>query len=262
MTIPPIIIPEQQFNDADGHPYAGGSLATFVPGTSTPKQTWLDPGQVALNTNPVILDAAGRCLLWGDGDYRLILRDAAGNLIWDIAATTLVSAAMYPVVSAPTIADAKVLLGIDGSIADEAAARAAADSAEQSARIAADNALQANIDAETARAEAAEAALDTRVTALEGDTGPVGVLPAGYSMRFGTAVSDSGGNFSATFSPPFPNDCDSVVTTASTSFWAGVTGSSAGGFSGVTSSPLAGGGWESGPIGVHWIAIGHAPMKD
>jgi hypothetical protein len=71
MTVPPVIIPEQQFNDADGHPYAGGSLTTYVPGTTTPKQTWLDPGQAALNTNPIILDAAGRCLLYGDGDYRL-----------------------------------------------------------------------------------------------------------------------------------------------------------------------------------------------
>jgi hypothetical protein len=254
--------PVPQFCDADGNPYAGGTIATYVPGTTTPKATWLDSAQAALNTNPIVLDAAGRCIMYGDGEYRLILRDAVGNLVWDQPSSTLVSAAMAPVILAPTIADARNLLGIDDAINAEAAARAAADSAEQSARIAADNTLQANIDAETARAEAAEAALDTRVTALEGDTGPVSVLPAGYSMRFGTAVSDSGGNFSATFSPPFPNDCDSVVTTASTSFWAGVTGSSAGGFSGVTSSPLAGGGWESGPIGVHWIAIGHAPMKD
>jgi len=254
--------PELQFVDADGHPLSGGTLTTYVVGTTTPKTTWLDPNQSATNTNPIVLDTAGRCIVFGDGAYRCILRDSVGNLIFDQYSDTIVSAAMQPVVSAPTIADAVHLLGIDDMIADEASARAAADSAEQSARIAADNALGTRIDNETARAEAAEAALDTRVTALEGDTGPVGVLPAGYSMRFGTAVSDSGGNFSATFSPPFPNDCDSVVTTASTSFWAGVTGSSAGGFSGVTSSPLAGGGWESGPIGVHWIAIGHAPMKD
>ena len=159
MTIPPIIIPEQQFNDADGHPYAGGSIATYVPGTTTPKQSWLDPGQAALNTNPIILDAAGRCILYGDGDYRLILRDAVGNLIWDIPATTLVSAAMYPVVSAPTIADAVNLLGINDLISAEAAARAAADSAEQTARIAADA-------AETAAREAADATLTTAVNAL------------------------------------------------------------------------------------------------
>src|SRR5580765_6194191 len=262
MTAALLPAPELQFIDGNGSPLAGGTVETYVPGTSTPKTTWLDQAQTAVNTNPIVLNSDGRCIIFADGDYRIVLRDATGNEIYDQLSSTIVSAAMQPVVSAPTIADAKVLLGIDGSVADEAAARAAADSAEQNARIAADNTLQANIDAETARAEAAEAALDTRVTALEGDTGPVGVLPAGYSMRFGTAVSDSGGNFSATFSPPFPNDCDSVVTTASTSFWAGVTGSSAGGFSGVTSSPLAGGGWESGPIGVHWIAIGHAPMKD
>jgi hypothetical protein len=28
--------PELQFCDADGKPYAGGSLATYIPGTSTP----------------------------------------------------------------------------------------------------------------------------------------------------------------------------------------------------------------------------------
>src|SRR5580765_8611613 len=112
----PVIIPELQFIDADGHPYAGGSLATYVVGTTTPKATWVDPDQAALNTNPIILDSAGRCLCWGDGEYRLILRDAVGNLIWDQPATTIVSAAMAPVMLAPTIADAVHLLGIDDMI--------------------------------------------------------------------------------------------------------------------------------------------------
>jgi hypothetical protein len=179
----PVIIPEAQFIDADGHPYAGGSLASYIVGTSTPKATWLDPAGAALNTNPVILDAAGRCLLWGDGDYRLILRDAAGNLIWDQPATTIVSAAMGPVVSAPTIADAVGLLGISDLIAAEASARAAADSTEQTARIAADNTLTTNLAAEVTRAETEEASLQTQIDALSGGGGRVAraTLVAGMS---------------------------------------------------------------------------------
>jgi hypothetical protein len=61
--------PEPQFCDANGQPYAAGTIETYVPGTSTPKQTWLDPLQAALNTNPIVLDAAGRCVMYGDGDY-------------------------------------------------------------------------------------------------------------------------------------------------------------------------------------------------
>src|SRR4029077_2908869 len=108
--------PELQFLDADGKPYAGGSVATYVPGTTTPKATWVDPGEAALNTNPIILDAAGRCIIYGSGDYRIILRDAAGNQIYDQLSSTVVSDAMQPVVSAPTIGDAVHLLGLDDTV--------------------------------------------------------------------------------------------------------------------------------------------------
>ena len=114
----PVIAPEVQFSDANGTPYAAGTVETYQPGTSTPKATYLDPELAALNTNPVVLDAAGRCVMWGDGDYRLVLRDAAGNLVWDREGTTLISAAMAPVVAAPTIEDAVALLGIDSGVSD------------------------------------------------------------------------------------------------------------------------------------------------
>lgn len=199
--------PVPQFCDADGNPYAGGSIATYVPGTSTPKATWLDPLQAALNTNPIILDAAGRCVMYGDGEYRLILRDAVGNEIWDQPSSTLVSAAMAPVILAPTIADAVHLLGIDDLIAQEAADRAAADSAEQTARIAADNTLQANIDAEVARAEAAEANLQTQIDAIPGPaTGITGV-------QGGVANGDGSGYALVVFPTPFATQCISAVVT-------------------------------------------------
>jgi hypothetical protein len=202
----PVIIPEAQFIDADGHPYAGGSLASYIVGTSTPKATWLDPAGAALNTNPVILDAAGRCLLWGDGDYRLILRDAAGNLIWDQPATTIVSAAMGPVVSAPTIADAVGLLGISDLIAAEASARAAADSTEQTARIAADNTLTTNLAAEVTRAETEEASLQTQIDALSGGGGTVNTVQGGQGNA-------SGGHVRITFPTPYTSVLSVVATT-------------------------------------------------
>jgi hypothetical protein len=199
--------PCPQFCDANGEPYAGGSLATFVTGTSTPKQTWSDPEQTVTNQNPIVLDAAGRCIMYGDGDYRLVLNDAAGNLIWDQPSSTIVSAAMQPVISAPTIEDAVGLLGINDLIAAEASARAAADSAEAAARTAADNAeasaraaedttLQAAIDAETARAEAAEAAILN-----------------GMIIQQGYATTDGTGHCRVTFTTPYTSGSAAVFVT-------------------------------------------------
>src|SRR3954465_11440492 len=161
--------PELQFCDANGNPYAAGTIDTYVPSTVTPKSTWSESTGTAANTNPIVLDAAGRCIVYGDGAYRTILKDADGNLVWDQDTNTLVSVAMAPVVLAPTIADAQALLGITDSTAAlaaltaadtaEANARAAADTAQPNARTAADATLTTNLAAEVTRAQAAEAAL-------------------------------------------------------------------------------------------------------
>jgi hypothetical protein len=187
--------PELQFCDADGKPYAGGSVATYVPGTTTPKQTWVDPGEAALNTNPIILDAAGRCIIYGSGDYRIILRDAAGNLIYDQPSSTVVSDAMQPVVAAPTIDDAKLLLGITGfatsadlasAISTEQAARTAADNAEITARTNADANLQSQIDA-----------INATLAGMAGG----GAAPP--TIQAGVAVTDGSGAVSVTFGTPY-----------------------------------------------------------
>ena len=196
--------PEPQFCDADGNPYAAGTIETYVPGTSTPKQTWLDPLQAALNTNPIVLDAAGRCVMYGDGDYRLILRDAAGNQIWDQPSSTIVSAAMQPVVSAPTIPDAVHLLGLDDTVTGAELASAVA--VETARAEAAEGVLTTNLAAEVARAEAAEAGLQTQIDAI-----PTGGGAPNTLMQAGLANA-SGGHVRVTF-PTAYNHCQAVVAT-------------------------------------------------
>lgn len=72
-----------QFVDDNGAPYANGQVITYVPGGTTPKTTWMDNAQQIPNTNPVLLDSAGRAIIWGSGIYRQQLWDQYGNLIWD-----------------------------------------------------------------------------------------------------------------------------------------------------------------------------------
>jgi hypothetical protein len=74
---------KQTFLDGNGKPLAGGQVFFYIPNTSTLKSTWQDPAQTILNTNPVILDAAGEAIIWGSGTYRQVVYDVEGNLIWD-----------------------------------------------------------------------------------------------------------------------------------------------------------------------------------
>jgi len=74
---------EQTFFDADGNPLSLGSVYFYIPSTTTNKNTWQDSGQTILNTNPVVLDIAGRAIIYGSGTYRQVVKDALGNTVWD-----------------------------------------------------------------------------------------------------------------------------------------------------------------------------------
>lgn len=73
----------QTFYDQNGVPLVGGSVYFYIPNTSTPKNTWQDTGEITLNSNPVILDSLGSALIYGSGQYRQLVRDVNGNIIWD-----------------------------------------------------------------------------------------------------------------------------------------------------------------------------------
>jgi hypothetical protein len=79
------IIPNarNQFIDINGKPLVGGAVYMYVPDTLVPKDTWQDINLTILNTNPIILDSAGQCNIWGNGQYRQRVFDSLGNLIWD-----------------------------------------------------------------------------------------------------------------------------------------------------------------------------------
>lgn len=78
----------QYFTDNNGEPLAGGKVYMYIPSTTTLKDTWQDAGETILNTNPIILDAAGRAVIYGTGEYRQFLTDALDNEIWDQLTST------------------------------------------------------------------------------------------------------------------------------------------------------------------------------
>lgn len=72
-----------QFFDNNGRPLAMGKVWYYVPNTTTDKNTWQDPGKSVLNTNPVELDASGCAFVFGDGDYRMVVKSSTGVQIFD-----------------------------------------------------------------------------------------------------------------------------------------------------------------------------------
>lgn len=76
--MPRVINAFAQFEDGEGHPYVAGKLRFLVSGTtSTDKNTYADVNETVANSNPVLLDAEGRCPnVFGTGAYRVILYDS------------------------------------------------------------------------------------------------------------------------------------------------------------------------------------------
>jgi hypothetical protein len=79
---PPIV---HQFFDDSGNPLAAGRLYTYQAGTSTPKPTYQNAAGTITHANPIVLDSAGRALIFlEDGSYRFALANADDATVWTI----------------------------------------------------------------------------------------------------------------------------------------------------------------------------------
>lgn len=113
-----MVVPVQngktQFFDGAGVSLALGTVAFYVPATTTPKDTWQDSNGTSLNTNPVQLDANGCAIIFGSGSYRQIVKDALGNTIWDQVADAIDPVAVTASLSASLAATTGAsLIGAD-----------------------------------------------------------------------------------------------------------------------------------------------------
>ena len=72
----------QQFFDGSGLPLANGFVTMYVAGTTVLATTWQDALLTTPNTNPIVLDSAGRATIWGLGNYTQVVQDSALNQIW------------------------------------------------------------------------------------------------------------------------------------------------------------------------------------
>lgn len=79
--MPVALSPFPTFLDALGNPRSGGKLYTYQAGTTIPLPTFTDRGGTVANSNPVILDSAGRARVWltENVPYFLSIENADGT---------------------------------------------------------------------------------------------------------------------------------------------------------------------------------------
>lgn len=70
----------RQFLDNTGNPLNGGLVDVYLAGTTTRTNTWQDRAQTTLNTNPIVLDSAGRATIVLDASlsYKYVVKTSAG----------------------------------------------------------------------------------------------------------------------------------------------------------------------------------------
>lgn len=84
------LFPVVQWFDNNGNPLSGGLISTFAAGTTTPQATYTDSTGGTPQSNPIVLDAAGRAQIWfAAASYKLVLKTAAGVTLMTIDNVTL-----------------------------------------------------------------------------------------------------------------------------------------------------------------------------
>lgn len=114
MTASLLPLAKQQYFDAAGDPLVGGKIYTYAAGTSTPKVTYQDAAATILNTNPIILDSRGECLVFWTGSYKIVVKDSLDNTIYTVDNVTDLASILSSTSSASNGAGA---IGYDADLA-------------------------------------------------------------------------------------------------------------------------------------------------
>lgn len=80
------ITPQIQFLNDSGNPLAAGKVYTYEAGTTTPLASYIDANETTQNSNPVILDSAGRANIWlgTTTRYKIVVKDSDDNTIYTV----------------------------------------------------------------------------------------------------------------------------------------------------------------------------------
>jgi uncharacterized coiled-coil protein SlyX len=167
--------PRAYYTDESGEPLAGGKLYFYLSGTSTPTGTWADAELVNLNSNPIILDSAGRLpndvFLDPDVTYKVVLKASNDVTIWtadpvnDPNAESIVSLETRLTTAEGNItANASAVQSLDTRVDV-----AEGDITAQATSITALEASVTALDTQVTGNATAITALDTRVTTAEGN---------------------------------------------------------------------------------------------
>lgn len=99
----------QQFFDSTGKPVSAGTVQHFIPNTSTPKTTWVDPGEAVAQPNIITLTTSGRPTnpIYGNGSYRQLVKDRNNVVIWDALTASTDGGGSTPVT--PTVGDGNIV---------------------------------------------------------------------------------------------------------------------------------------------------------
>lgn len=208
-----------QFYTDTGVPAALYLLYAFESGTTTPKDTFQDQGEIASNAHPIVLSAAGRCSLWLDpGEYTFVLRTPGGATVWtldDISGLVVSSSGSFLPLSGGTLTGALTLAANASASLHPVALQ------QMTAAIAASAASDAGLLAAAIAAEvtARNTAISTAVAAIISGTiaspGTVTLTDGTQTLivKWGTTASLTGdtANNVITFAAAFPTNCFAVI---------------------------------------------------
>lgn len=98
---------------ASGAVLSGGKVYFYVAGTETPKTVWQDRGKTTEAANPYTLDANGTAQVFGDGLYRVVIKDASlvTKYDWDNISIRDISGNVYDVADYASINAAVTAIG-------------------------------------------------------------------------------------------------------------------------------------------------------